>query len=544
MCECPETNALTTPKNQEISGQDPEDGSLPELSMDFNNTESVDKFLSKELMNLSVQDRNACLEEAHGVICLAPQESPAMIKEALENLSEELDKNLAQHQKWAYTQSKRIKGSYVETDDFRLRFLRAALFDIPTAAKLLAKFLDLALEFFGPFSLRRPVTLADFTKEEFKIFRKGLCQFLPFRDRRGRRILVVFHNEQLEDVAPSLRIKILLYMTYAAGTGDVDLQRRGIVGMIWCQDSTASYTFKVTPKNCRVQVHEFAAIRVSAMHICTPDTPFFRFCRAMWTIGVGGSSRSRLKIHVGEPVELQYALRAYGISTEQLPITWTGKIKHNYMRQWMRVRFVLEGSDKDFLKRQKQSETPMTVIECPTVNDVIFRQGTSTMYHPGNAFFRSMIQICCEEVGPYTTQRSTKNIVAKVMENLERKGGRVLLWHNNPNKNVGGGWWKQLTDEEQIYVKIEYTVREFKFSSTRYQTINRQHMDSDTTAFLGTDPNNNESCFTANSNNTSQSSFTTRGGGNDKGILGRKRSYSQPDTSDNDEKSFERRWRR
>lgn len=204
----PETSDLgTSITNEVMDSRNDGDGSLPELGMDFNNTESVDKLFSKERMDLSVQDRNACLEEAHGVLCLAPKESPAMIKEALEKLSEELDKKLADHQKSAYNQSKGVKGSYVETDDFRLRFLRAALFDIPKAAKLLAKFLDVALQFFGPFTLKRPVTLSDFSKEELKIIRKGLCQFLPFRDRSGRRILVVFHNEQLEDVAPSLRVR-------------------------------------------------------------------------------------------------------------------------------------------------------------------------------------------------------------------------------------------------------------------------------------------------------------------------------------------------
>lgn len=86
-------------------------------------------------------------------------------------------------------------------------------------------------------------------------------------------------------------------MTYAAGTDDADLQRKGIVGLIWCQDFKTSYKFKETPKHCRMQVHEFSAIRVSAMHICASDAPFFGYCRVMWAIGMEG--RARLKIHVG-----------------------------------------------------------------------------------------------------------------------------------------------------------------------------------------------------------------------------------------------------
>ena len=49
--------------------------------------------------------------------------------------------------------------------DFRLRFLRSELFDAAKAAKKIVGFLDLLLEYYGEFALRRPIRLSDLGKE-------------------------------------------------------------------------------------------------------------------------------------------------------------------------------------------------------------------------------------------------------------------------------------------------------------------------------------------------------------------------------------------
>ena len=134
----------------------------------------------------------------------------------------------------------------------------------------------------------------------------------------------------------------------------------------------------------------------------------------------------------------------------------------------------------------------MSIIECPNISDVIFRQGTSAMYHPGNVRFRSMIQILYEESDEYTTARSTKALVTKLKKEIQNNKGRVLMWYNNDNETTihgsgGGGWWTELKDQEQIYMKIEYIVRELKFSTNRSQEINRKNTSSGTSIFQSQD---------------------------------------------------------
>lgn len=157
--------------------------------------QAVNNLLSQELLQLSLQDRNAILEEIHGVKCLAPEETPELLEESLFQLGLALENDdfIPPHQKQAYIKSQQYQNSYVYHDDFRLRFLRFTLFDPKEAAEKIIKFLDIALELFGEFALERPVQLSDFDARDLKYLREGEFQFLPFRDRSGRRIMAVMN---------------------------------------------------------------------------------------------------------------------------------------------------------------------------------------------------------------------------------------------------------------------------------------------------------------------------------------------------------------
>ena len=212
----------------------------------------VDDLLTQEMTNLSVTDRNDLLEEIHGVKCMAVEETPELLQAALKQLAFEIDENTPDSQKRAYLQSlkqprpnpanpnnvnvkldmnmnmnndelqvhQRIlqhelrspqsmsrcntntnnnnnnansNYCYIHDDvEFRLRFLRCEFFHVQKSAKRMLRFLDLVLELFGDFALRRPIRLSDFTKEEMRYLRNGRFQIMPNRDRSGRRITTIF----------------------------------------------------------------------------------------------------------------------------------------------------------------------------------------------------------------------------------------------------------------------------------------------------------------------------------------------------------------
>ena len=145
----------------------------------------VDDLISRELLQLSLQDRNAINEEIHGVRTISPEETPEMLEKELRNMDIAIKKI---RNKNAFVRSQQFPNTYINSPEFRLRFLRADLFDANTAALKMVNFLDLISEVFGDFALRRQIQMSDFSREEMQIFRVGHQQLLPYRDRSGRRI--------------------------------------------------------------------------------------------------------------------------------------------------------------------------------------------------------------------------------------------------------------------------------------------------------------------------------------------------------------------
>lgn len=160
---------------------------------------------------------------------------------------------------------------------------------------------------------------------------------------------------------------------------------------------------------------------------------------------------------VGSWTEWQYALMGYGIPVDLLPISSTGTVKTIMLQQWMRIRKAIETplgqttettSDSD-----ESSVVPLSAIECPNFNDVIFRPGKSYMCHPGNVMFRSLIESKMDE--HFAATRSEKAVIAWwIVREVERKGGRFLRWDNR-------GWWTEFEDRSEIRYKIPTYFRDF-----------------------------------------------------------------------------------
>ena len=272
---------------------------------------AFDNLLSEKLLQLSVTDRNNIQEEIHGVKCLAPEETPQLIEESLRKLANEIDNVIPDSQKRAYLRSQQRKASaaFVNSRDFRLRFLRCELFDYRKAAQRMVRVCDSLLDLFGTYALERPIKLADFTNAELKILRKGRVQPLPFRDRCGRRICILFPGAEslkekgdennARDQTRELQYKIFLYYSSVLGS-EVDTQRRGIVFIIWFDAMLAdgiSRDIKRIQSN--MKSHQVSMLRGSAVHILSPDTPFYRLKRSILSLGAG-QLVSRLRIHLGE----------------------------------------------------------------------------------------------------------------------------------------------------------------------------------------------------------------------------------------------------
>lgn len=380
--------------------------------------------------------------------------------------------------------------------NFRLRFLRAELFDAKKAATRLSKFLETGLEFFGSQVLVRPVRLSDFSRKEMKVFNIGRIQLLPYRDRSGRRVVVgIPAHDHLRQEART-RAKIHFYLWWVASES-VESQRRGIVFITIHNPALSDCTTEAVStaqKNgmghdgTQEQQQEISGlpsmqfaklcthrrdclpVRMSAFHLCTPDSPFYSMLQNFTTAILSGE-RCRIKVHVGHDMENRYKLNGYGIPLDQLPITETGKIKTTYFKKWIQFRRNLEDPYHE-LNWKKE-----LIVECPGLADVVFRPGQSTLCHPGNVTFRSLVEARHYEHSNASSRERKTFVTYEVLSEIQERGGRFLAWENN-------GCWVEITDEKQIYSKIAVFFRNSKVSA-KAKRNNQVILNSSTYAFAG-----------------------------------------------------------
>ena len=163
----------------------------------------------------------------------------------------------------------------------------------------------------------------------------------------------------------------------------------------------------------------------------------------------------------------------------------------------MRIRQAIEENDTSgFVGGSSDEDSVLSssnIIECPQLQDVVFRQGTSGTSHPGNVSFRSLIESIVlnaqyeyeQSLANYQRAKETeagnldggvdeprskrdkhkpknrrpKQLSFDIYDERQRTSSeksRYLVWNNE------NGWWNELTDKEQICLKIEYMVREFQ----------------------------------------------------------------------------------
>ena len=372
---------------------------------------AVDDLLSNELLKLSVNDRSAIDEEIHGVTCLSPKESPEFLSRSLWAFQNEIDntnssipyskkqiyhdivnrvswrrttRQLEQQQQQQQQQDSStnigqqqqqqpipipIEKHYVINDmNFRLRFLRCELFDIKKAVLRYFNYLNFINDLWGfdIVSQNTQIGIKDFTKSELKFFKRGLFQILPFRDRSGRRIIVIMGGMGTTNTLIA-RAKSYFYIWDVCTRDSIESQRKGAISIThqsaWTSgittpssssggeasssgsgeatdgslsdtscsattsgsvnskrssntNNTNSSKFQVPHKELKMVNDLFASIptRITANHNLYPDTSIYRFISKLIMVSVVSGSKQRLrqKFHFGDEIELRYQLQGFG----------------------------------------------------------------------------------------------------------------------------------------------------------------------------------------------------------------------------------------
>lgn len=293
------------------------DGPLAEPPSDYDAVQSV----SEQLLKLSFDERQALEEEIHGVRCRSVEETPKLLAQSLEEFDKEINARKDNHpvlRNIERTMSKSPVSTegvssktkykcYLNDPDTRLIFLRVVCFDVDGAVDRFINFFEFMTELFGDYVADRPVRITDFKPgREMTALQTSRNQYLPFRDRSGRRVLCGVGTCDMD--LGLLRFKIILFLSWSVVYKDVETQQKGVVFVHWCcNESNNDITWEkllrpsltASIRKLQKQQNRSFPIRIVGIHQYLRDTPFFRALAALYSFGLGPYERSIYRLHLG-----------------------------------------------------------------------------------------------------------------------------------------------------------------------------------------------------------------------------------------------------
>lgn len=339
----------------ELWGSKKQEENLPAEETSTRLSANIDKLVAKELYEMNRAEREAIIEELHGVKSRAVSESPEMVQAALDAFTEETnllylgkvkemdtDVNGNRHPigKAHLRAVEVLNSNYVTAPEFRIRFLRTEFFDVPKAVLRYYRYLNHTWDLFGDVALVRQIELNDLNKKELKYLRGGQIQALLSRDKMGRRIFAVFG---IYEVPIRERTRVETYLSFAAIADDKTTQMNGAVTIVFLSLSEkTAVRYDSTEHRIIRKFANCAPVRYTAMHFCMPNEPVYRFFKTLIHALIRPEMRATTRFHNGSHMECNYALCQFGVPVDDIPKSVTGTIKSRSIQKFVRARMAIE----------------------------------------------------------------------------------------------------------------------------------------------------------------------------------------------------------
>ena len=189
---------------------------------------------------------------------------------------------------------------------------------------------------------------------------------------------------------------------------------------------------------------------------------------------------------IGTNLECEYSLRCFGVPTEDIPRTCTGKIKTKYLAKWVKVRTAMDDFRRMMAKNNYNAyyatlpaHRLFPGIECPEVNCVLFRLAGLASRHPGNVEFRLFLQEKESEREKMKTLRQKDDYLHQVIKETYLKGFRFLVFDENRF------WYNEITDYEALRKHIFQAQRDIGKRAKARASV--QLIKSNTAVFISLD---------------------------------------------------------
>jgi hypothetical protein len=270
----------------------------------------------------------ACEDVYGGEVTI--DESPAVLKDLLENLHSQID--LYPEKREMLDMLKGFSPCPLDDEALMLRFVRAEQYNTRLAAKRIIKHYEKKMELFGSEKLGTSISLDDLDHNDMRALRSGGFQFLPSLDRAGR--VVIFERFQnLKYESPVNLFRTVWYVSMSLVEGS---EQRSHLVVISFQNGPFSpdiFDRAVYKQTVNILV-KLLPMKLAGFHFCFDDVRF-RMVWGLTTIFIGKESKQRAIDHEGTPFECRYRLISYGINVVDLPMTVDGVENNSNFLRWI-----------------------------------------------------------------------------------------------------------------------------------------------------------------------------------------------------------------
>jgi hypothetical protein len=247
---------------------------------------------------------------------------------------------------------------------------------------------------------------------------------------------------------------------------DLDTQILGLVAV--------KFVHRISPKDrndpegkaLANRIFHLSAVRMSAVHICLPDTFLGHAYKATLILAGSLQDRMRIRTHVGSVTECLYALKSFGIPTKYFPPDLKRRSR-DYQRERQRSVDKLAAREAILEQRRREYErfgqsgpfpffAPDLILR-PHHEDCLFGKGMPTMNHHGNIAMRMMLEQRWEA---YDSAKygEKMEIAWEIVHKIKCGQGRFL-------KEESNGLYTKVDDEtarEKISIAFRDIVRRIK----------------------------------------------------------------------------------
>jgi hypothetical protein len=124
-----------------------------------------------------------------------------------------------------------------------------------------------------------------------------------------------------------------------------------------------------------------------------------------------------------------------------LPFTESNNLKTKHLHLWMRGRRIIEQQREGTMRINSPVGDCTKVVDCPALSDVVFKPGSSSICHPGNAVFHEMLR------NYFDDSQLSQDSVGMIYNGVTRRNGNFLEWDSC-------GYWKVISDPFVVRQKI------------------------------------------------------------------------------------------